>query len=256
MSSEDQIQKSKGKPCYFYVDEEPLTSYREDTKRIASKSIPEKVEGLSHILGTMVNDDNYPQDLMISAIHNLTIVDDINVKKLLFLFWEIIDKQNKDGKIKEKKTIKVRVPAGVDEGNRLRVAGKGEAGTNGGPNGDLYIEFSVREHEIFVRDDDDIYLDLPISISEAVLGCKKEIPTIYGNAIITIPDGTKNGSKLRLKGKGIDSDINNKKGDMYVIIDVVIPSKLTKKQKDLFKELSLTDLDNDSEFTKYTKKLK
>ncbi len=101
MSSEDQIQKSKGKPCYFYVDEEPLTSYREDTKRIASKSIPEKVEGLSHILGSMVNDDNYPQGLLISAIHNLTIVDDINVKKLLFLFWEIIDKQNKDGKIKD-----------------------------------------------------------------------------------------------------------------------------------------------------------
>ena len=101
MSSEDQLQKSKGKPCYFYVDEEPLTSYREDTKRIASKSIPEKVEGLSHILGSMVNDDNYPQGLLISAIHNLTIVDDINVKKLLFLFWEIIDKQNKDGKIKD-----------------------------------------------------------------------------------------------------------------------------------------------------------
>ena len=101
MSSEDQIQKSKGKPCYFYVDEEPLTSYREDTKRIASKSIPEKVEGLAHLLGSMVNDDNYPQGLLISAIHNLTIVDDINVKKLLFLFWEIIDKQNKDGKIKD-----------------------------------------------------------------------------------------------------------------------------------------------------------
>ena len=80
--------------------------------------------------------------------------------------------------------------------------------------------------------------------------------TIYGNAIITIPDGTKNGTKLRLKGKGIDSDINNKKGDMYVIINVVIPSKINRKQKELFKLLSETELDDDSEFTKYNRKLK
>lgn len=108
----------------------------------------------------------------------------------------------------------------------------------------------------YTRDENDIYITVPLTITEAVLGCKKEIPTIYGNAIITIPDGTKNGSKLRLKGKGIDSDINNKKGDMYVIVDVVMPSKLTKKQKDLFKELSETTLDDDSKFTKFNKMLK
>ena len=91
----------KEKPCYIYIDQEPLTSYREVTKKISSKDIKEKEEALKTILGSMVNDDNYPQDLMINAIHHLTIVDDIRIKKLLFLFWEIVEKTNKDGKIKE-----------------------------------------------------------------------------------------------------------------------------------------------------------
>jgi coatomer subunit beta len=99
-----QVKKSltlKEKPCYIYIDQEPLTSYREVTKKISSKDIKEKEEGLKTLLGSMVNDDNYPQDIMINAIHHLTIVDDIRVKKLLFLFWEIVEKTNKDGKIKE-----------------------------------------------------------------------------------------------------------------------------------------------------------
>lgn len=101
MQQNERFAKGKEKPCYFYIDQEPLTSYREVIKKISSKTLPEKEEGLKRILGSMVNDDNYPQDLMISAIHHLTIVDDINVKKLLFLFWEVIEKQNPDGKIKE-----------------------------------------------------------------------------------------------------------------------------------------------------------
>ena len=160
------------------------------------------------------------------------------------------------GKIKQPKTLTVTVPKGVDTGNRIRLVGKGEAGVNGGSNGDLYIEFTVKEDNFYQRDGNDIYAVIPLTITEAVLGCKKTVPTIYGNVELSIPEGTKNNSKLRLKGKGIDSDINGKKGDMYIIVNVIIPSKLSKKQKDLFKELSLTDLDNDSEFTKYTKKLK
>ena len=159
------------------------------------------------------------------------------------------------GKVVKKKTLTVTIPKGVDTGNRLRLAGKGEAGTNGGQPGDLYIEFAVKEDSFYKRDGNDIYIEVPLTIAEAVLGCKKEIPTLYGNAYVTIPDGTKNGTKLRLKGKGIDSDINNKKGDMYVIINVVIPSKINRKQKELFKLLSETELDDDSEFTKYNKKL-
>lgn len=160
------------------------------------------------------------------------------------------------GKVTKPKTLTVTVPKGIDTGNRIRLAGKGEAGSNGGNPGDLYIEFTVKEDSFYQRDGNDIYIVVPLTISEAVLGCKKLVPTIYGNVELSIPDGTKNSSKLRLKGKGIDSDINGKKGDMYVITNVVIPSKLSKKQKDLFKELSLTDLDNDSEFSKYNKKLK
>ena len=160
------------------------------------------------------------------------------------------------GKVVKKKSLTVTIPKGVDTGNRLRLAGKGEAGTNGGQPGDLYIEFAVKEDSFYKRDGNDIYIEVPLTITEAVLGCKKEIPTLYGNAYVTIPDGTKNGTKLRLKGKGIDSDINNKKGDMYVIINVVIPSKINRKQKELFKLLSETELDDDSEFTKYNRKLK
>lgn len=160
------------------------------------------------------------------------------------------------GKEKKAKTITVTVPSGVDNGNRLRLAGKGEAGINGGEAGDLYIEFTVKDDDFFQRDGNDIYIVVPLTITEAVLGCKKTIPTIHGNVELTIPDGTKNNSKLRLKGKGIDSSINNKKGDMYVITNVVIPSKLNRKQKELFKELSETELDNDSEFNKYNKMIK
>jgi len=94
-------QTMKEKPCYLYIDDEPITSYRDVTKKIASKEFPEKEEGLKTILGSMVNDDNYPQDLMMNVIHNLTIVDDINIKKLLFLFWEVIDKHKPDGTMKD-----------------------------------------------------------------------------------------------------------------------------------------------------------
>lgn len=160
------------------------------------------------------------------------------------------------GRVTKNKTLTVTIPKGVDTGNRLRIAGKGEAGINGGDRGDLYIEFTVKEDDFYQRDGNDIYIVVPLTITEAVLGCKKEIPTVYGNVELTISEGTKNNSKLRLKGKGIDSDINNKKGDMYVIVNVIIPNKLNKKQKDLFKELAKTELDNDSEFTKYNKKLK
>ena len=94
-------QTMKEKPCYLYIDEEPITSYRDVIKKISSKEIPEKEEALKEILGSMVNDDNYPQDLMINVIHHLTIVDDINVKKLLFLFWAVIDKHKPDGSMKD-----------------------------------------------------------------------------------------------------------------------------------------------------------
>ena len=160
-----------------------------------------------------------------------------------------------DGHVENNKTITVTIPAGIDTDNRLRIAGKGEAGSNGGRPGDLYIEFTVRDHEFFERDEDDIYIDLPLTITEAVLGCKKEIPTLYGNVTLTIPSGTNTNDKLRLRGKGVENVSTKKKGDMYVVANVIIPEKLTREQKKLFDSLSETTLDNTPEFKKYYKYL-
>ena len=160
------------------------------------------------------------------------------------------------GKVKNNKTITVTVPAGIDTENRLRLQGKGEEGTNGGPAGDLYIEFTVKDHEYYKRVDDDIYLEVPLTITEAVLGCKKEIPTLYGNVFLTIPAGTQSGEKLRLRSKGIPNVNTKKKGDMFVITKVIIPEKITKDQKKLFEQLSDTELDNTSFIKKFKKFLK
>lgn len=153
------------------------------------------------------------------------------------------------GTVRKNTDIEVKIPAGVDTGNQLRIAGKGDAGINGGPNGDLYLEFQVKEHPIFIRDENDIYLELPITITDAVLGCKKDVPTLYGNVKLVIPAGSQSGDKHRIKGKGVEDLHSGSKGNMYVVLKVVIPTKLDRGQKKLFEELSKTDLEN-SEFKK------
>lgn len=162
---------------------------------------------------------------------------------------------NGKGKVKKNKTITVNVPSGIDNGDRLRVSGKGSAGTNGGPNGDLYLEFSVSEHEYFIREGDDIYLEVPITITEAILGAKKTIPTLYGNIKLTIPAGTDSGDKQRIKGKGIDNKNNRNKGNMYVIMKVITPKKLSRDQKKIIDALDKTDLEDSviNKFNKFTK---
>ncbi len=155
------------------------------------------------------------------------------------------------GIVTNRKTITVKVPAGIDSGNRLRIAGKGGAGSNGGPNGDLYIEFRVRDHEYYQRNDDDIYIELPLTVTEATLGAKKEVPTLYGKVDLTIPAGTQSDEKMRLRGKGIENVNSKRKGDMYVITKVIIPEKLTREQKKLFEELNNTDLENNKYFKTY-----
>lgn len=161
---------------------------------------------------------------------------------------------NGKGIQKVKKTIKINVPAGVNNGNQLRVAGKGEAGVNNGPNGDLYVEFTVKEHSIFNRDNDDIYFELPITLTEAVLGAKKDIPTLYGDVTLSIPSGSQSNDKHRLKGKGVENVSTKRKGDMFVILNIIIPNKLDRKQKELIELLSKTDLENEK-FSKYRKYL-
>ena len=156
------------------------------------------------------------------------------------------------GRVDQNKTITVKVPSGIDTGMRLRLSGKGEAGLNGGPNGDLYLEFNVASHKYFQRDNDDIILSVPLNICEAVLGCKKDIKTLYGTVTLSVPSGTNNLDKQRIKGKGIKNSTTGKTGDMYIIFKVMTPTKLSRKQKDLFSELSDTDLSN-SEIEKFNK---
>ena len=156
------------------------------------------------------------------------------------------------GKLKKNRTITVKVPSGVDTGMRLRVSGKGEAGSNGGPNGDLYLEFVVDSHEFFKRDGDDIYLTVPLTIAEAVLGCKKDIRTLDSVVTLSVKPGTNALDKQRIKGKGVKNATTGRVGDMYLIFELVMPDKLTREQKNLFEKLSSTNLE-DATYNKFEK---
>ena len=163
---------------------------------------------------------------------------------------------NGKGKVKNNKRLTINIPAGVATGDRQRVSGKGNPGTNGGENGDLYLEYVVDEHEYYVRDNDDIYLEVPLTITEAILGCKKSIPTIHGNVKLTVPAGTDSGDKQKIRGKGIDNEYRKRKGDMYVIFKVYTPKKLSREQKNLIEKLENTNLETDEikEFNKFVSK--
>ena len=160
------------------------------------------------------------------------------------------------GKVKVNKDVEVKIPAGVNIDHQLRVPNMGESGTNGGPNGDVYLEFNIKSHPLFSREDEDIYMSLPLTIVEATLGCKKEVPTLYGKVKMTIEPGTKTGDKYRLKDKGIEVVHSRHKGDMYVIAEIIPPKKITKEQKKLLEQLADTELDNSQEFKKLEDYLK
>ncbi len=141
------------------------------------------------------------------------------------------------GVVRKKRTISLRVPAGVDTGSRLRVSGEGEAGSNGGPAGDLYVLFRVRPHEIFERDGTSLHCEVPISFCTAALGGQVEVPTIDGRAELTIPPGTQNGATFRMKGKGVASLVRGRdRGDQYVHVVVEVPTKLSAEQKELLRK--------------------
>lgn len=143
------------------------------------------------------------------------------------------------GKIKDKQKVKVSIPAGVDNGMRLKMTGKGDAGENGGPNGDLYVFIQVKEDEIFERDGDDVTIELPLSFSEAALGCKKEIPTpLSGTYRIAIPEGTQSGKILRVRAEGLPNVHGQGRGDLLVRIVVETPVNLSDKQKRLLEEFA------------------
>ncbi len=141
------------------------------------------------------------------------------------------------GRIKRQKTLEVKIPAGIDDGMRIRSAGNGEPGTNGGPAGDLYIEIRLRKHDIFERDGDDLHCSVPISMVTAALGGEIEVPTLAGKAAIDIPEGTQTGKQFRLRGKGIKGVRSSYPGDLYCHITVETPVKLTEHQRKLLREL-------------------
>jgi len=147
------------------------------------------------------------------------------------------------GRIKKSKTLEVKVPAGIDDGMRIRSTGNGEPGINGGPPGDLYVEIRVREHPVFQRDGDDLHCEVPVSMTTAALGGNVEIPTLDGGAEIELPEGTQTGKQFRLRGKGIRGLRSSYPGDLYAHVVVETPVRLTERQKELIRELdaSLAD---------------
>lgn len=142
------------------------------------------------------------------------------------------------GKVKVRKKIKVTIPAGVDDGQQLRVSGQGEPGFNGGPSGDLYIVFRVSNHEHFERDGDDIYYELHITFAQAALGDELEVPTVHGKVKLRIPAGTQSNTQMRLKGKGVKNVHGYGQGDQHVIIKVQTPKDLSERQKELLREFA------------------
>ena len=141
------------------------------------------------------------------------------------------------GKLKKQKTLEVKIPAGIDDGMRIRSTGNGEPGTNGGPPGDLYIEIRLKKHDIFERDGDDLHCQVPVSFITAALGGEIEVPTLAGKAAIDIPEGTQAGKQFRLRGKGIKGVRSSYPGDLYCHIAVETPVKLTEQQRKLLREL-------------------
>jgi molecular chaperone DnaJ len=142
-----------------------------------------------------------------------------------------------EGRVRRSETIDVRIPAGVSNGGRVRVPGKGNAGTMGATPGDLYLRVVVRPHEFFERRGDDLYTKIPVTVSEATLGAKIEVPTINGRALVRIPPGTNSGKTLRLKEKGVPSARNGARGDQYVEIQVVVPPPTDERVRNLMKDL-------------------
>jgi molecular chaperone DnaJ len=147
-----------------------------------------------------------------------------------------------EGVVKEKQHVKVHIPGGVDSGMRLKMSGYGDAGQGGGPAGDLYVFIEVERHQVFEREGDDILLDLPISFTEAALGTKKEVPSVFNHTCrLTIPEGTQNGKVFRIKGEGMPNVHGHGKGDLLVKIFVETPTKLSQAQIDLLKQFSVLE---------------
>lgn len=147
---------------------------------------------------------------------------------------------NGNGRVDERKTIQAQIPAGVEDGTRIRYQGEGDAGRYGGPSGDLYVILSVRPHKFFERDGSDLHCVIFISFPQAALGAEIEVPTLEGNATLRIPEGTQSGREIRLRNKGVPRLNEHGRGDLVVQLVVQTPKKLTKAQRELIRQLGDT----------------
>jgi molecular chaperone DnaJ len=153
-----------------------------------------------------------------------------------------------------KEQVEVSIPAGIGSGQQVRLSGYGERGENGGPNGDLYIEVRVRPHKYFVREGNNIRISVPISALDATLGTTVDVPTAYGDVEMNVPAGTQPGQQLRLKGYGIKDLRTGNIGDQYVEIQIEIPKKLTREEKELYEKLA--NRKKESVFERFKKNFK
>ncbi len=161
------------------------------------------------------------------------------------------------GRVKKHKTLSVKIPAGVDEGDRIRLAGEGEAGVNGGPPGDLYVQIHLKAHALFKRDGDDLHCEMPVSFATAALGGEVEIPTLDGHARLKVAPETQSGQVLRLRGKGIKGVRSHAPGDLYCHVVVETPVKLSSRQKELLREFeSLSQQNNNPKAQSFMDRVK
>jgi molecular chaperone DnaJ len=154
------------------------------------------------------------------------------------------------GRLKKREKLSVKVPAGIDEGQRLKLSGQGDAGLNGGPSGDLYVLIHIQTHEFFKRDEYDVLCDVPISFSQAALGTDIEVPTLGGRVSMKIPEGTQSGQKMKLRNKGITKLGGYGFGDQIITIHVETPTKLSKEQREMFVRLSELEQNSSNPMTK------
>jgi len=160
------------------------------------------------------------------------------------------------GTVNKTKTIEVKIPAGIDDGQQIRLSGQGEAGVNGGPSGDLYVGFKVMGHSFFERDGYDLHCEVPITFTQAALGDEIEIPTLDGKVSLKIPVGTQPNTDFRIRGKGIKQINREAQGDLYVRVKLIVPKKISDRQKDLLKEFNSLEDKSDSIWSKLKKAFK
>jgi molecular chaperone DnaJ len=146
-----------------------------------------------------------------------------------------------EGRVVREKTLELRIPSGIDSGDKLRISGEGESAPRGGPSGDLYVVLSVKDHDFFERRDNDLYCHIPISFPQAALGTEIAVPTLEGEEErLSIPAGTQSGTAFRIKGRGISKRGGSSRGDLFVAVNVVVPEKLSREQKELLAKLGET----------------